>query len=219
MTESLLPIIEIFKVFVMTLIGVILLAKWFRGKNRFYTDMPFLFGIAMLFAAVGESLDVLMDLAILPPELVIFKIRTTIVTFTLIFWLIATLLIWFNERPRLGYLIIIIYLAVLLSVTWLAPEINLVRLWVMPFLFVLFIVFIVTFILAWYWKRLPDVHGLVMAIGVIIAMFGQALKVPLSITGLTWVSEILDLIGLSILALGLLIKPGYAKTGRLTEYQ
>ena len=211
MTEPLLPIIEISKVFVQTLIGFILLAKWFRGKNRFYTDMPFLFGIAMLFAAAGESLDVFMDLSILPAELLIFKIRTTIVAFTLIFWLIATVLIWFNERPRLGYLIVTVYIAVLLSVIWLAPEINLVRLWVMPFLFALFVVFVITFILAWYWKRLPDVHGLVMAIGVIIAMFGQALKVPLSTMGLTWVSEIIDLVGLSILAVGLLIRPGYAK--------
>jgi len=211
MAELLLPIIEIFKVFVMSLIGCILLAKWFRGANRFYTDMPFLFGIAMLFAAAGESLDVLMDLSILPAELVIFKIRTTIVAFTLIFWLIATVLIWFNERQRVGYSIVILYIIILLSVIWLAPEINLVRLWVMPFLFALFIVFVITFILAWYWKRLPDVHGLVMAIGVIIAMFGQALKVPLSTIELTWVSEIIDLVGLSVLALGLLIKPGYAK--------
>jgi hypothetical protein len=52
-----------------------------------------------------------------------------------------------------------------------------------------------------------------MAIGVIIAMIGQALKVPLSTMGLTWISEITDLVGLSILALGLLIKPGYAKAG------
>ncbi len=210
MVEPLLPIIEIFKVFVMTFIGCILLAKWIRGEKRFYTDMPFLFGIAMLFAAAGESAEVLMDLGLLPTELIIFKIRTTIVAFTLIFWLIATVLIWFSERPRLGYLIVIGYIIILLSVIWLAPEINLVRLWVMPFLFALFIVFVITFILAWYWKRLPDVHGLVMAIGVIIAMFGQALKVSFSTIGLTWVSEIIDLVGLSILALGLLIKPGYA---------
>ncbi len=213
MTEPLLPIIEISKVFVMTLIGVILLAKWFRGEKRFFTDMPFLFGIAMFFAAGGESLDVLMDLSLLPAELVIFQVRTTITSFTMLFYLIATVLIWLNERPRLSAIIVVSYMAVLLSVIWLAPEINLVRLWVMPFLFALFIVFVATFLLVWYWKRLPDVHGLVMAIGVIIAMFGQALKVPLSTMGLTWVSEIVDLVGLSILALGLLIKPGYAKAG------
>jgi hypothetical protein len=216
MTEPLLPIIEILKVVVMILIGCILLAKWFRGTNRYYTDMPFLFGIALLFAAAGESLDVLMDLSILPSELVIFKIRTTIVAFTLIFYLITTVLIWLNDRPRLGVVIIVSYLVVLLVVIWLAPEINLVRLWVMPLLFALFIVFVATFILAWYWKRLPDVHGLVMAIGVIIALFGQVLKVPLSSVGLTWVSEIIDLVGLSILALGLLIKPGYAKQPQIT---
>lgn len=211
MTEPLLPIIEISKVFVMILIGIILLTKWFRGEKRFYTDMPFLFGIAMFFAAAGESLDVFMDLGYLPAELFIFKIRTTITSFTMLFYLIATVLIWLNDRPRLSAMIVIIYMAVLFSVIWLAPEINLVRLWVMPFLFALFIVFVATFILAWYWKRLPDVHGLVMAFGVIIAMIGQALKVPLSTIGLTWVSEIIDLIGLSVLALGLLIRPGYAK--------
>ena len=213
MSDALLPLIEISKVFVMSLIGVILIAKWLRGENRFLTDMPFLFGIAMFFAAAGESLDVLMDLSILPADLVIFKVRTTITSLTMLFYLITTVLIWLNDRPRLSVAIVVSYTVVLLLVIWLAPEINLVRLWVMPFLFALFFVFVATFILAWYWKRLPDVHGLVMAVGVIIAMIGQALKVPLSTMGLTWISEITDLLGLSILALGLLIKPGYAKTG------
>ncbi len=213
MSDALLPLIEISKVFVMSFIGAILLAKWLRGENRFLTDMPFLFGIAMFFAAAGESLDVVMDLGILPADLVIFKVRTTITSFTMLFYLITTVLIWLNDRPRLSVVIVVSYTAVLLSVIWLAPEINLVRLWVMPFLFALFFVFVGTFILAWHWKRLPDVHGLVMAIGVIIAMIGQALKVPLSTMGLTWISEITDLVGLSILALGLLIKPGYAKAG------
>jgi hypothetical protein len=165
----------------------------------------------MLFAASAEAIDVLMDSAILPVDLVLFKVRTTLTSITLLFYLIATLLIWLNERPRLSAVIVIVYMSILLAVVWIAPSIDLVRLWAMPILFALFITFVITFILAWYWKRLPDVHGLVMSIGVIIAMIGQALKVPLSGIGLTWVSELTDLLGLSILALGLLIRPGYAK--------
>lgn len=217
MSESLLPIIEIFKVVVQFLIGFILLYKWSRAERRFYTDMPFLFGIAMFFAAAGETMDVLFDLAILPLDLVLFKIRTLVVTITLFFYLTATILIWFVDRRRLGYLIILFYMIALFALIGLAPEINSVRLWVMPLLFALFIVFIITFILVWWMKRLPDVHGLVMALGVIIAMVGQFLKVPLSGLMLTWVSELIDLLGLAILALGLLIRPGYAKVRATTS--
>ncbi|MHA2429185.1 MAG: hypothetical protein ACXADB_14280, partial [Candidatus Hermodarchaeia archaeon] len=102
MSDALLPLIEISKVLVMSFIGAILLAKWLRGENRFLTDMPFLFGIAMFFAAAGESLDVVMDLGILPADLVIFKVRTTITSFTMLFYLITTVLIWLNDRPRLS---------------------------------------------------------------------------------------------------------------------
>ena len=174
----------------MVLIGVILLAKWARGSTRYYTDFPFLFGIAMLFSAAAEAMDVLMDSGILPVDLMLFKLRTTLTSMTLLFYLIAILLIWLNERPRSSVLIVIVYMLMLLTVVWIAPSIDLVRTWAMPILFVLFITFVITFTLAWYWKRLPDVHGLVMSIGVVIAMIGQAIKVPLSGIGLTWVSTL-----------------------------
>lgn len=173
--------------------------------------MPFLFGIAMFFAAAGESIDVLMDLAFLSAELIFFQIRTTIVAGTLFFYLTATILIWFVDRRRLGYLIILLYMIAVITLIWIAPTIEAVRLYTMPLLLALFILFIVTFITVWYMKRLPDVHGLVMAIGVIIAMFGQVGKIFLAPVSLIWVSEIIDLVGLSVLALGLLIRPGYAK--------
>jgi hypothetical protein len=63
---------------------------------------------------------------------------------------------------------------------------------------------------AWYMKRLPDVHGLLMSIGVLITMAGQILKNPLDAIGLLWLSELVDLIGMIVLVSGLVIRPKYS---------
>ncbi|MFX1563203.1 MAG: hypothetical protein ACFFDP_07835, partial [Promethearchaeota archaeon] len=158
-----------------------------------------------------ESIDAWHDFNNIVPDLFIFRIRTTFATMTLLLYLIATILIWFSERMRLGYSLILIYLVGVQAAVWLPLTRQEIMLWVLPFLFILIIAFIITFFLVWALKRLPDVHGLIMAIGAIIAMVGQGSKTALAAMQLTWVSELIDLIGLTVLALGLFIKPGYAK--------
>jgi hypothetical protein len=112
---------------------------------------------------------------------------------------------------RLGYSLILLYFVGIQAAVWLPLTQQEIMFWILPFLFTLIIAFILTFVLAWALKRLPDVHGLIMAVGAIIAMIGQGFKTTLAAMQLMWVSELIDLLGLTILALGLFIKPGYAK--------
>jgi len=211
MADPFLWIVEVFKVIVQVIIGCVLLYRWYRAEHHYYTDMPFLFGLSLLFAAGGESIDAWHDFNNIVPDLFIFRIRTTFATMTLLLYLIATVLIWFSERMRLGYSLILIYLVGVQAAVWLPLTQQEIMLWVLPFLFILIIAFIITFFLVWALKRLPDVHGLIMAVGAIIAMIGQGSKTTLGAMQLMWVSELIDLIGLTVLALGLFIKPGYAK--------
>jgi hypothetical protein len=211
MAELFLWIVEVFKVFVQLTIGGVLLYRWYRAERHYYTDMPFLFGLSLLFAAGGESIDAWHDYNGIIPDLFIFRIRTTFATMTLILYLVATVLIWLSERMRVGYSLILIYFAGVQAAVWLPLTQQEIMLWMLPFLFALIIAFIITFFLVWALKRLPDVHGLIMAIGAIIAMIGQGSKTALAAMGIMWVSELIDLLGLTILALGLFIKPGYAK--------
>ncbi len=211
MAEPYIWVVEVFKVFVQVTIGGVLLFRWYRAERHYYTDMPFLFGMSLLFAAGGESVDVWYDYHNVIPDLFIFRIRTTFATMTLLLYLIATILIWFSERMRLGYSLILLYFVSIQAAVWLPLTQQEIMFWILPFLFTLIIAFILTFILAWALKRLPDVHGLIMAIGAIIAMIGQGFKTTLAAMQLMWISELIDLLGLTILALGLFIKPGYAK--------
>lgn len=211
MAEPYLWIVEIFKVFVQVTIGGVLLFRWYRAERHYYTDMPFLFGMSLLFAAGGESIDAWHDYHNVIPDLFIFRIRTTFVAMTLLLYLIATILIWLSERMRLRYSLILLYLVGIQAAIWLPLTQQEIMFWILPFLFALIIAFIITFVLVWALKRLPDVHGLIMAVGAIIAMIGQGFKTTLATMGFMWVSEVIDLIGLTILALGLFIKPGYAK--------
>ncbi len=211
-------IVESLKMLAMFLIGIILLYRWFRADVRFFTDIPFLFGIAMFFAGAAEGIDFFFDSGLtesligLPTYILpIYQFRVSLTVFTLTLWLFASVLIWTTDRRLTGYSITIIYGLLTLAVIWLSPTIEFVRFALLPFLAIAFFVFILTFMLAWYWKRLPDVNGLIMSIGAIIALVGQIIKNPLDGMGIIWVSEFIDLVGIIILTAGLLIKPRYAR--------
>ena len=208
-------IIEAFKLAVITVAAIVLLYRWYRAERHFYTDIPFLIALTLLFFAAGEGVDAIFHSGIAPYVLTLFKVRSSLLGCGLFFAMYATVIIWLYEHKRLGYLLLALYLVFYLAAAWLAPTEDLVRLWTMPFILVMFVAFVVTFTLAWAKKRLPDVHGLVMSLGGCVAVVGQLLKNPLAAIGIMWVSELIDLLGLGILFLGLVIKPGYAKVAEV----
>jgi len=209
-------IFELGKLTIMFLIGLLLLFRWYRADVHYFTDIPFLFGIGMFFAGAAEAVDVFFDsglaeniIGFTSYTLQFYQLRVSLTLFTLSLWLLASVLIWTSERRRLGFGLTLMYALIALAAIWLSNTIELVRLVLLPFLAIAFIAFIITFLTAWFMKRLPDVHGLVMSIGAIIALVGQVLKNPLDALGIIWVSELVDLIGIIILVAGLLIKPKY----------
>ncbi len=213
MAEPFLWVVEVFKVLVQVIIGIVLLYRWSRTERHFLTDLPFIFAISIFISAGGESMDAVSDFGFnILADLFIFKIRATFIVLSLSLWVTATIFIWFVERRNLGIGLALAYVILFMLGVWLAPTEALVRLVVMPFLFILFISFIATFLAAYAMKRLPDVHGLLLASGVIVAMFGQILKFLSPIGPLLLVSELIDLLGLVVIASGFFIKPGYAKT-------
>jgi hypothetical protein len=211
-------IVELFKFLCMFLIGAVLLVRWRRADVHFYTDIPFLFGVGMFFAGAAESIDFFFDsglaadtLGLMEYTLLFRQFRITLTGFVLLLWLFASLRVWIPERKELVYGITVVYTIAFLAAAWLAPTMDFLQLMVLPFLAIASFTFILTFLLAWYWKRLPDVHGLLASVGAIVAFIGQMIKNPLLVVGLTWVSELIDLLGIAMIAASLYIKPGYAK--------
>jgi hypothetical protein len=207
-------IVEIFKCIVVAASGGVLLYRWRRSERRFLTDTPFLFALGFFCIASGEAIDAIFDSGFAYYDLIFFKFRAGILGMGMLFVLYATVLIWFIEKQYIGNILIILYATMFLIALAIAPTEDLVRSFSMPFLLVVYFGFLATFLLAWFMKRLPDVHGLVMCLGGAIALVGQFIKNPLAAIGYIWISELIDLLGLSILCLGLLIKPGYAKASK-----
>lgn len=209
-------IFELGKIITMFLIGILLFYRWFRAEARFFTDIPFLFGIGMFFAGAAEAIDVFFDsglasdtIGLATYTLPFYQLRVSLTVFTLSLWLLASVLIWTSERRKMGFAITVIFALAAIAAIWLSTTIEIVRFVLLPFLATAFLAFIITFMTAWYLKRLPDVHGLIMSIGAVIALVGQVLKNPLDAMGIIWVSELIDLIGMITLTAGLLIRPKY----------
>lgn len=215
-------LVDLFKSVIIAATGLFLLWRWRRAQRHFYSDMPFLFGLGFLCIAAGTAVDGVFRSEIATYTLPAFQIRTLLLGLGLIFLLTSAVMVWFIERRRLGYALVGIFTVLFLTATWLAPiwlgpTEAVVRLAAMPFLLIVALGVVSTFVAAWYMKRLPDVHGLVMAFGVGVTMIGQLLKNPLSAMGIMWVSEMIDLLGLVIVFLGFQIKPGYAKAAVRTS--
>lgn len=209
-------LVDLFKSAIIAATGLFLLWRWRRAQRHFYSDMPFLFGLGFLSIAAGTAVDGVFRSEIATYTLFAFQIRTMLLGLGLIFLLTSAVMVWFIERRRLGYSLVGVFTVSFLTATWLVPiwlgsTEAVVRLAAMPFLLIVAVGVVSTFILAWYMKRLPDVHGLVMAFGVGVTMVGQLLKNPLSVMGIMWVSELVDLLGLVIVFLGFQVQPGYAK--------
>jgi hypothetical protein len=216
-------LVEIFKSIIIAATGLFLLWRWQRAERHFKTDMPFLFGLGFLSIAAGTAVDGAFRSEIASYTLFAFQIRTMFLGIGLIFLLTSAVMVWFVERKTLGYALVGVFTVLFLVVTWLAPiwlgaTEAVVRLSAMPFLLIVAIGVVSTFLIAWYMKRLPDVHGLVMAFGVGVTMIGQLLKNPLSAIQMMWASELIDLLGLIIVFVGFQIKPGYAKAASRTSH-
>ncbi|MFX1492257.1 MAG: hypothetical protein ACFFBU_08335 [Promethearchaeota archaeon] len=210
-------ILELVKVTILFALGLLLLIRWSRAERRFYTDIPFLFALGFFILAGAESVDVLIHSGLLPPfDLFTYKIRAAFTAISLGFFLYPTLLIWISERRRTRNLIPIIYIISVLLIILVSPTEQLLRLLLIPFMLVVYIGFTVSFFLAWMWKRLTEVHGLLISIGGTVTILGQILKVFIPPT-LVWISEVVEILGLIILWGGLNIKTQTVKPPSPTQ--
>ena len=208
-------VLEVFKVIVIVFSGLTLLIRWARASQRFYSDIPFIISWGFFAIAGGEIIDILFHSELLAPyDLFFYKLRAVFPAIATVCFLIATLLIWLPDRPRTRGIITSAYFITFLVCIVIAPSDTMLILLVLPLLIVIFILFGLSFLLAWIWKRLPEVHGLLVFIGALVYMVGQMgkpLSTILAFPELYLYSEMIDLLGLFIFWVALNIKPGYAK--------
>ena len=214
-------IVELIKFFVLICIGSILFSRWFRSTRRFYTDFPFLMSISVIIIAIGELTDVFVNSGLGVYTLELYKLRVGLVITAMLPMLYMTVLIWLSEHMRAGKIFMTIFTIFSLSVLAILPTIDLTRLVGVLFLLVVIIPFIITFTWAWFLKRLPDIHSGLVVLGIIFLLSGQLFKAIGGIMGLyswLWFAEVLDLIGFTVVVVGFMVKPGWAKQAQISSH-
>jgi hypothetical protein len=213
-------IVELIKFFVLTSMGIILFSRWYRSKRRFFSDFPFLMSISVIFIAIGEVMDVFVNSGLGVYTLEFYRIRVGLVIIAMLPVLYMTVLIWLSDHIRAGKIFMAIFAIISLSVVATLPTIDHTRLVGVLFLLVIIVPFIITFSWAWYLKRLPDIHSGLVVLGILILLSGQLFKGIGGFMGLyswLWFAEILDLIGFSVIVVGFMVKPGWAKQAQISS--
>jgi len=205
-------IIEIMKFAVQILFGVILFRKWISAENRFYTDIPFLFSITLISVGLGEFVDVLMDFGILAKTLLEYQIRLLILApgVTAIVFLVA--MIWLRDSEKLIIALTSIYGTSYVLIVALSQSIEAMMMLISILLAIMMVAGSVTFLIIWLLKRLPNVNSFLVFLGGIIVMLGQLAEGVFLPQALLWISELIDLVGWSLMFLSIYIPPSYAKT-------
>ena len=206
---SLTPIIESGKVIVQFILAALLITKWVSAEKRFYTDIPFLFGMLFTFIAIGETFDVFFDAHLLPMTLELYKLRVFMVIVGLTFIVFLLSVVWAKKNYRYHALFSASFFIIFALLVLYSGSVSTTLLITSIAVVLATIPGIITLIIIWRLKRLPELHSLLAACAIIIIVFGQILENILSISGYLWLSESVDLLGWIILYLSTVIKPNY----------
>ncbi|MBD3230783.1 MAG: hypothetical protein GF329_21575 [Candidatus Lokiarchaeota archaeon] len=217
MVDVLFLTTTIMKAIVFIIIGVYLLNQWMKLEKKYTSDIPFLFGVGILFLVPGTIIDSLVIGNLIGIGYIInIRYAFDIVCVTL--FLGSLLSVWIAERIKLRYFIIV-SLASIPTVIFLLMPTNLIYLDTLNSLVSLpaIIIVIVTFLFTYFTKRLTNVHGLLISISAIVVMVSQVMRpflktiVPVSFMtfGLAWLANLIAVVGWIICYFGFRLKPSY----------
>jgi len=227
--DPLLTISIIAREIVLIFLGFFLLNKWLKSEKRFFTDLPFLMALTTFILIVAKAYDLYLYNLFGDYNFEIF-----IATDPILIWYakIRWLLILANTVPMVGLLLSIwmadydkkyLYLTLIIFISsWtiyivVVPTFGLIKDIHVFLLLPIILLSIITYLFLYKYKRLPEIHSLIISIAWIAYLISSILR-PFLMTigeppwGLVWVSELMDLIIWCIMTLGFVIKPNYLNT-------
>jgi hypothetical protein len=185
------------------IVGAYLLIIWYRQQNRLRTDLPVLFGITFMAQAVSRMIYILPLLSITEMTMELFRLRALIISGSAIPMLAGLLQIWAPKINHLHNRIAFVFLLYWSVVTLLSPTQELIMTLVMPLIMVFGISMIATFAITWKTGRLKEIRSDLMVFSLVIGIFAQALQVPLMITYLFYIPDVLTTISILGITLAL----------------
>ncbi|MGQ4833090.1 MAG: hypothetical protein ACP6IS_04195 [Candidatus Asgardarchaeia archaeon] len=210
MTEIIVPIIEFGKVIIQFMLAGLLLQKWISAEKRFFTDIPFQFGILFFFIAVGEFMDTFFDASIIPETLLLYKIRLSFVIFGLAAMVFLLSVIWFRRNYKMHSILLFSFIGVFLLLLTIAVSHEVALIIVSISVVITTVPGIITLLIVWRLKRLPDFNSLLAAIAIFIILVGQILEAIIGEFGYLAFTESVDLVGWILLYASTVIKPNYS---------
>ncbi len=185
-------------VIITAIVGTYLLRLWLKQSNRLLTDLPLVFAITSISHACQTLIVALSNLGIIEPSLDFFKLRSIIISASIIPVLGALLQIWAPRIQKYHMKILMSVTAYWLLVVYFGVSDAIIMTLTIPLILLVGLMMMVTFIITWKTGRLKEIRSGVMVIALPIIMVSQILRVPLLGTSLFYIPDILLVISLVI---------------------
>jgi len=153
--------------------ATILFRQWNQGEKKFYTDLPFLLGIALIIASIeyaDSSFGVVLNWE---PNLISTLIATSNLVLICTCFLIIIMDLWIGEKRRRVRLIALISIAAILDVfsilfTLFTLDYTMYGILNLGVALPATIAFSITFFQCYKQRRLPNVHPKYLGVGFLI---------------------------------------------------
>ncbi|MGY5859227.1 MAG: hypothetical protein RTU63_07650 [Candidatus Thorarchaeota archaeon] len=192
-------------ILISTTVGLYLLRLWYKQANRLITDLPLVFAVTTLSHSCQVLVLALQNLGILEISLEMLRLRSLIISGSIIPVIGAILQIW---APRIQRHHIKI-LAGITAYWWLIALFGMNESFIMnatiPLILIAGVMMFVTFVITWRTGRLKEIRSELMLVGIPPAMGSQLLRVALLNTAFFFVPDLLLTISLVITGLAFLL--------------
>ena len=209
--------------------------RWFKQEEQYLSDIPFLFGLFLLFLTFGKILDLFWDLTffIFDEEFVLFllKIRFFIIILEMapLVYLSINMILYLRslrgssikidderQRNKITFKIMVLIVGIEIISVILAPNFTIIGILLPCIVIPSIAVIIWMFIFVYKHKRLSQVHPLIIAIGFIAWLISNIMRPLLQniygeTTSYIFYAEIIDFFVFLIIFVGFILKAKYSE--------
>ena len=180
------------------LLSIELILIWRSYENRLLTDLPLLFGLSFIFQGANMLMQTLVLAGVFPDTLDFLRVRACVIYFVMTPPLPGLLQIWAHKYKRYHSRVLLAYTVYWFVVVVLAPSAVVLMGLLYPIMMIPGIGFIITFAITWRTGRLKEIRSDLALLGLVVIIVSQSLKIPLRPLGLSFVSDILNAIGIFV---------------------
>ncbi len=160
-------------------IGVYLFRLWRAQPTRLMTDLPLVFAISTIAQAVQIFIGTLPNVGLVAPSIELFRVRATIICFSIVPIFGALLQIWVPRIQKYHNRLVLLVSAILVATSLFGPSEEFIMVMVIPWILVFGLLMLITFVITWKTGRLREVRSEIMIVSIMFGLVSQALRVPL----------------------------------------